>query len=44
VLEALKNCVLPATCRITVVMGASAPWLTEVRQQAEQMPCLPTSE
>lgn len=38
VLEALKSCVLPATCRITVVMGASAPWLTEVRQQAEQMP------
>jgi len=38
VLQALKHCVLPPHCRLTVVMGASAPWLTEVRQQAEQLP------
>ena len=38
VLEALMHTELPADCRITVVMGAHAPWLTEVRQLAEQMP------
>ncbi|AHL32976.1 polysaccharide biosynthesis protein [Pseudomonas brassicacearum] len=38
VLYALQSCELPANCRITVVMGATAPWLTEVRQRAEQMP------
>lgn len=38
VLEALRHCALPADCRITVVMGSSAPWLTEVRQQAKQLP------
>lgn len=38
VLDALKNCVLPANCCITVVMGVSSPWLAEVRQQAEQLP------
>lgn len=38
VLHALQSSELPANCRITVVMGATAPWLAEVRQQAEQMP------
>jgi UDP-2,4-diacetamido-2,4,6-trideoxy-beta-L-altropyranose hydrolase/UDP-4-amino-4,6-dideoxy-N-acetyl-beta-L-altrosamine N-acetyltransferase len=38
ILEALRYCALPKNCRITVVMGASAPWLTEVRQQAAQLP------
>lgn len=38
VLEALKGCTLPARCHITVVMGVSAPWLAETRQQAEQLP------
>jgi UDP-2,4-diacetamido-2,4,6-trideoxy-beta-L-altropyranose hydrolase len=38
VLEALKSTELPANCRITVVMGTTAPWLAEVRQLAEQMP------
>ncbi|VVO89825.1 UDP-2,4-diacetamido-2,4, 6-trideoxy-beta-L-altropyranose hydrolase [Pseudomonas fluorescens] len=38
VLQALKSTELPASCRITVVMGTTAPWLAEVRQQAEQMP------
>lgn len=38
VLQALRICPLPADCRITVVMGATAPWLDEVRQQAHDMP------
>lgn len=38
VLQALRNCPLPADCRITVVMGATAPWLDEVRTQAQDMP------
>ncbi|UTW07486.1 UDP-2,4-diacetamido-2,4,6-trideoxy-beta-L-altropyranose hydrolase [Pseudomonas benzenivorans] len=38
VLQALASSELPANCQITVVMGATAPWLTEVRQQAEQLP------
>lgn len=38
VLQALKACVLPADCRITVVMGLTAPWLQSVRELAAQMP------
>lgn len=38
VLQALRACPLPADCRITVVMGATAPWLEEVRMQAQDMP------
>ncbi len=38
VLQALCTCPLPADCRITVVMGATAPWLNEVRSQAQDMP------
>ena len=38
VLQALKNCALPADCRITVVMGLQAPRLEQVRQQAQDMP------
>lgn len=38
VLEALKTCPLPPDCRITVVMGESAPWLDQVRALAIQMP------
>ncbi len=37
VLAALTGCALPTDCRITVVMGQHAPWLTQVRKQAEQM-------
>lgn len=40
VLEALQHTTLPLHCRITVVMGAGAPWLVAVRQQAEQLPWL----
>jgi len=38
VLQALKTCALPAHCRITVVMGLTAPWLQNVQQLAAQMP------
>ncbi len=38
VMQALRHCDLPVSCSITVVMGTSAPWLSEVRLQAEQMP------
>ena len=38
VLHALKASELPADCRITVVMGVTAPWLADVRLAAETMP------
>lgn len=38
VLEALKSCGLPEGCHITVVMGASAPWLDNVRAKADELP------
>lgn len=38
VLQTLRACPLPADCPITVVMGATAPWLEEVRTQAQDMP------
>lgn len=38
VLHALSVCVLPTDCRITVVMGATAPWVEEVRELAQSMP------
>jgi UDP-2,4-diacetamido-2,4,6-trideoxy-beta-L-altropyranose hydrolase len=37
-LQALRSCPLPADCRITVVMGATAPWLDDVQKQAQDMP------
>lgn len=37
-LQALKNCPLPPDCRITVVMGLTAPWLEDVKALATQMP------
>lgn len=37
VLAALQACMLPANCKIDVVMGAAAPSLELVRQLAEQM-------
>ncbi|ENO89904.1 UDP-2,4-diacetamido-2,4,6-trideoxy-beta-L-altropyranose hydrolase [Thauera linaloolentis] len=39
VLLALRTCPLPADCRITAVMGVTAPWLDDVRRQAQDMPC-----
>lgn len=38
VLQALRSCPLPADCRVTVVMGATAPWLDDIREQAHDMP------
>ncbi|WP_434701026.1 UDP-2,4-diacetamido-2,4,6-trideoxy-beta-L-altropyranose hydrolase [Pseudomonas sp. D1-36] len=38
VLEGLKEARLPSTCRITVVMGSTAPWLKEVQNIASTMP------
>ena len=37
VLAALNGCALPTDCRISVVMGTHAPWLTQVRNQAAKM-------
>ena len=42
VLMALRSCPLPADCEITVIMGATAPGLVDVQQQAKTMPW-PTS-
>lgn len=38
VLDALRDCPLPGDCRITVVMGSTAPWLKEVKQQTLSLP------
>lgn len=38
ILDALHHCPLPADCRITVVMGAEAPWQEQVRLLAQAMP------
>lgn len=38
VLDALADCDLPEHCQITVVMGASAPWLRQVRDKAAKLP------
>lgn len=38
VLDALRSCPLPVDCQITVIMGATAPWLSEVNIQAQAMP------
>lgn len=38
VLRALRTCPLPLGCRISVVMGAMAPWLDEVCKDAQVMP------
>lgn len=37
VLNALRGCPLPDDCAITVVMGATAPCLSDVQQQAQTM-------
>lgn len=42
VLVALQSCQLPDDCKITVVMGATAPWLAEVEKLAQAM-TLPTT-
>jgi UDP-2,4-diacetamido-2,4,6-trideoxy-beta-L-altropyranose hydrolase len=37
VLEALGHCALPTGCRITVALGANAPWISDIRAQATRM-------
>lgn len=37
VMQALQNCDLPQECHITVVMGATSPWLHDIRARAEVM-------
>jgi UDP-2,4-diacetamido-2,4,6-trideoxy-beta-L-altropyranose hydrolase len=39
VLDALSACDLPEGLKISVVMGAAAPWRESVTAQASQMPC-----
>ncbi|WP_209316462.1 UDP-2,4-diacetamido-2,4,6-trideoxy-beta-L-altropyranose hydrolase [Halomonas salinarum] len=38
VLDALNACDLPSDLKITVVMGATAPWLEEVKARAVELP------
>ncbi|WP_339136114.1 MAG: UDP-2,4-diacetamido-2,4,6-trideoxy-beta-L-altropyranose hydrolase [Candidatus Electrothrix sp. GW3-4] len=38
ILEAIKACTLPDNLRITVVMGPNAPWLSQIKSIAEQLP------
>jgi len=38
VLEALKECNLPADCSVTAVMGSSAPWLKQVEMKVNELP------
>lgn len=38
VLEALRACPLPEYCVITIVMGATAPWMEIVQLQAQTLP------
>lgn len=38
ILKALRGCPLPTDCRITVVMGASSPWIEANRDEANDMP------
>ncbi|KFF49701.1 hypothetical protein GY26_05850 [Gammaproteobacteria bacterium MFB021] len=37
VLQALRDIELPRTCRITVVMGATAPWIEAVKRVADTL-------
>lgn len=38
ILEALKQTPLPLDCRITVIMGATSPWIQQVTDLAKTMP------
>ncbi len=40
ILKSLVDCSLPLSCHITVVMGATAPCIAQVQQQAKRMPWL----
>lgn len=38
VMRGLQNCSLPEDCRLTVVMGQTAPWMKDVQDLSRQMP------
>lgn len=38
VLSALRQCVIAKDCRFVIVMGAKAPWLQQVKEQAASLP------
>lgn len=38
IIKSLKYCSLPDSCRITVVMGSTAPWINLVRKEALNLP------
>lgn len=38
VLVRLQECDLPEECSVVIVMGVTAPWLEEVKQQARRLP------
>lgn len=38
VMRGLQNCLLPEDCRLTVVMGQTAPWMKDVQDLSRQMP------
>lgn len=37
-LRVLRTCCWPSDCRVTVVMGSTAPWLDEVKRLVKDMP------
>lgn len=40
ILESLKHNLLPKSCKITVVMGTTSPWIDTVKNKANQLPWL----
>lgn len=42
ILAALAHSLLPASTELDIILGASAPYLDEVRQQAAKLPCKAT--
>lgn len=38
ILESLKHTLLPQSCKITVVMGPTSPWIDTVKNKAKQLP------
>lgn len=39
VMDCLKKCYLPQVLQITIVMGSKSPWLLQVQEQANCLPC-----
>ena len=38
VLEVLKSCEIPKNCKLTIVMGSNAPWVSQVKSVSDSMP------